>query len=389
MPVRRHWYQRLKCGAVMSAVEVAERFASAQVAPHASRWELERHWPLDALKAAASAGLTGLLVPAEMGGQDLGCRQMAGVMEKLAAADMCFAFALVVHNNLMGNIARNGSIDQRERWLPDLMSMKRVGTFLLTEPQSGSDAANVQTTATREGNEWVLNGAKAWASNGAGAQTLSVYAQTNPDAGARGVACFLVDADNPGVVRNAPYQMLGGHALGASGFRFEKCRIPESDMLVAPGQGFKAAMAGIDIARANVAAMCASMLRTSLNCALEYTKTHHAFGQSLFDHQGLQWSLADVATDCYAARLMAYDACDQIDAGGQAATDAAHAKKFATRVALRGISQCMQAMGANGMTHDYPLARHFASAKIAQYLDGTTEIQNVVISRALQRGPVD
>lgn len=371
-----------------SVTETAAQFASAQVEPNAPRWEAERRWPIETLQAAASAGLTGLLVPAEHGGQALSCREMAGVMEEIASADMAFAFALVVHNNLMGNIARNGTDDQRARWLPDLMSMDRVGTFLLTEPQSGSDAANVQTTAHREGGEWVLNGQKAWASNGAGARTLSVYAQTDPAAGSRGVACFLVDANSPGVIREAPYQMLGGHALGASGFRFENCRVPEGDLLIQPGDGFKAAMGGIDIARANVAAMCAGMLRTSLNCALEYTKTHRAFDKPLIDNQGLQWQLADVATDRYAARLMAYDACDQIDAGADAAMDAAHAKKFATRVALRGISQCMQAMGANGLKYEYPLARHFASAKIAQYLDGTTEIQNVVISRAMQRGPI-
>jgi alkylation response protein AidB-like acyl-CoA dehydrogenase len=198
----------------------------------------------------------------------------------------------------------------------------------------------------------------------------------------------LVDTDTPGVVREPAYEILGGHALGACGFRFESCKVSNADLLVGPEVGFKAAMAGIDIARASVAAMCAGMLRTSLNTALQTSRTRSAFGKTLDQFQGLQWQLADVATDRHAARLMAYEACGKIDRGEDAALDAAHAKKFATRAALSGISECMQAMGANGLKHEYPLARLLACAKIAQYLDGSTEIQNVVISRALQRGPV-
>ena len=369
-------------------VNIAADFARDHVMANAPQWEADRYWPLESLKAAADAGLTGLLVPAEQGGKALSCTAMARVMEELASADMAFAFALVVHNNLMGNIAKNGSQEIRERYLPALDRMDKAGTFLLTEPQSGSDAANVLTTATRDGEHWVLNGAKAWSSNGVGAQILSVYAQTDPSAGWRGVACFLVDTDTPGVIREPAYEILGGHALGACGFRFESARVPDTDLLVGPEAGFKAAMAGIDIARASVAAMCAGMLRTSLNTALETTRTRAAFGKTLDQFQGLQWQLADVATNRHAARLMAYEACGKIDRGEDAALDAAHAKKFATRVALTGISECMQAMGANGLKHEYPFARHLACAKIAQYLDGSTEIQNVVISRALQRGPV-
>lgn len=369
-------------------IKLAAQFAAEHVIPNAAAWEASRTWPRESLTAAASAQLTGLLVPTAHGGKALSCTAMARVMEELAAADMAFAFALVVHNNLMGNIAKAGSPSQRERFLPPLMSMDKVGSFLLTEPQSGSDAAVVLTTAVRDGDAWVLNGQKAWASNGVGANTLSVYAQTDPGAGWRGIACFLVDADSPGVIREPAYELLGGHALGACGFRFDGCRVDEADMLTPPGEGFKAAMAGIDIARANVAAMCAGMLKTSINTALRYGNEHGAFGKKLSDFQGLQWQLADVATDRHAARLMAFHACEKIDAGEDAAVDAAHAKKFATRVALSGVSQCMQAMGANGLKHEYALARHLAGAKIAQYLDGTTEIQNVVISRSLNRSQI-
>jgi alkylation response protein AidB-like acyl-CoA dehydrogenase len=369
--------------AEQAIVDNAADFAERVVAPHASAWETGRELPRDALRAAADAGLTGLLVPPALGGKGLSFTAMARVMEELAAADMAFAFSLVVHNNLMGAVASQAGEDLRERHLPALMTADRLGAFLLTEPGVGSDAAAIATTARRDGDGWIIDGAKAWATNAAAANTLSVYAQTDASAGWRGIACFLVDADAPGVIREPAYAMLGGHAMGAGGFRFEGCRVGDGEMLVPPGQGFKAAMAGIDVARANVAAMCCGMLRTGLDVALRYISERPAFGQAVADFQGMQWQLADVATDLHAARLMAYEATMAIDRDGSAPLPAAHAKKFATRAAMSGLNECMQALGANGLKHDYPLARHLAGAKIAQYLDGTTEIQNVVISRAL------
>jgi len=366
-----------------NVVDAAATFAREVVAPQAATWEQARSMPVATLRAAAEAGLTGLLLPAEAGGHGLSYTAMARVMEEMAAADMAFAFSLVVHNNLMGNIAANGDAAQQARHLPALLAGERIGAFLLTEPSGGSDAAAIRTRAVRDGDGWRLDGAKAWVTNAAHADLLSVYAQTEPEEGWRGIACFLVDAEAPGVVREPPYSLLGGHAMGAGGFGFEAVRVTDADMLVPPGRGFKAAMAGIDLARANVAAMCCGMLRTGLDVALRQASARMAFGQPVAAFQGLQWQLADVATDLHAARLMAYAATQGIDRDGAAPLAAAHAKKFATRVALTGLSQCMQALGADGLKQEHPLARHLAGAKIAQYLDGTTEIQNVVISRAL------
>jgi alkylation response protein AidB-like acyl-CoA dehydrogenase len=364
-------------------VEIAADFARRQVAPHSAQWEQERQQPQAALIAAAEAGLVGLLVPPELGGKGYSFTALVRVLEELAYWDLAFAFSVVVHNNLMFNIARNGTAGQHERFLPALMTMEKLGCFLLTEPGAGSDAAALATRARRDGDGWRLDGAKAWISNAACGGLLSVYAQTDPAEGHRGIACFLVDAEAPGVVREEPYQLLGAHALGTGGFRFENCFVAAEDMLLAPGQGFKAAMAGIDLARGSVAAMCTGIMRCGLDTAVAYMKKRQAFGRPIAEFQGLQWQIADVATDLHAARLMAYDAIAAIDRGEKAVLAAAHAKKFATRAALTGISQCMQAMGAQGLKQDTPLARHLACAKAAQYLDGSTEIQNVVISRAL------
>lgn len=369
----------------MDPVEAARAFAREVIEPNAARWEDERRYPREAVAEAAARGLCGLVVPAEMGGAGLGAAAMARVMEELASADMAFSFGLVVHNNLAGAIARHGDPRQVEAYLDDLVAGHRVGAFLLTEARGGSDAGAILTRARRETGGWVIDGEKAWVSNGAGADVLSVYAQTDPALGWRGIACFLVDADQPGVVREPAYRLMGGHALGTGAFRFEGCRVGEEALLLGPGDGFKAAMAGIDLARVNVAAMCCGMMRVGLDQALAATAERHAFGQAIADFQGIQWMLADAATDLEASRLLAYEAARLLDAGEDATLAAAHAKKFATRAALTRLADCMQAMGAPGYRADCPPSRHLACAKMAQYLDGTTEIQNVVISRALRR----
>ena len=368
-----------------SVVDVAIKFGESVIGPNARAWEKLGRVPEDVFKDAAGLGLCRLLVPEALGGLALSVSAMAAVMQALASHCFASAFSFVVHNNLAGNIARNANDTLQRRTLPPLMEGRRVGAFLLTEPQGGSDAAAITTRAVKTDGGWIINGEKAWVSNGTHATTLSVYAQTDPEAGSRGIGCFLVDTESPGVVRGAAYELLGGHALGTSGFKFEKCEVADHAVLVAPGNGFRAAMQGIDLARVNVAAMCCGMLESALSVALETVGERRAFGRRIGEFQGIQWMLADVATDLEAAKALAYRAAALVDAGDNATLASAHAKKFATRVALNGITECMQTMGAAGLSLTHPLARHLAAAKMAQYLDGTTEIQNVVISRGLIR----
>ena len=372
-----------------AVVEAARAFAREVIEPNAAAWEEAGRVPAEAFREAAKRGLCGLTAPEESGGCGLAMPAMALAVEAFASACTASAFGLVVHNNLARNLSRNGTTAQQSRWLPSLIAGERIGAFLLTEPQGGSDAAAITTAARRDGSGWRLDGVKAWVSNGVSADVLSVYAQTDPAAGWRGIACFLVEADAPGVFRGPAYRLLGGHALGAGGFRFEGCRVDTDAVLLGPGDGFKAAMAGIDFARVNVAAMCCGMLGRSLDTALAFAARRRSFGRATLEHQGLQWLLADVATDLEAARLLTARAAALLDGGGGNHTlAAAHAKKFATRAALARIGDCMQAMGAPGLRAEHPLARHHACAKIAQYLDGTTEIQNVVIGRAIASGPL-
>jgi len=358
-------------------------FADQAIAPAAAAWERDREFPLSTLQDAAREGYLGLLVPRSLGGLGLRPTAMAACMDTLAARDFFFAFSLVVHNNLTGAIAREGRDEHRLRYLPELQSGSRIGAFLLTEPGGGSDAAAITTRAGPDGAGWRLSGEKAWISNAVGAGLLSVYAQTDPDLGSRGIAAFLVEAENPGVVRLPGYEILGGHALGTGGFRFDDCPVSRTALFLVPGRAFKAAMGGIDLARVNVAAMCCGMLHTAIGGAVTYSRERRAFGRPLADNQGLSWMLADAATDLAAARALTREAARQLDAGESATLAAAHAKKFATRAAMTHIAQCMQVYGARGMAADLPLGRHLTAAKMSQYLDGTTEIQNLVIGRAL------
>ncbi len=365
-------------------VETTRTFAQAQIDPNAANWERDRRLPTEAIHAAADAGLCNLLVPKAQGGKGLGVSDLAAVMEALAAADMAFAFSLICHNNLAGGIAARGSAEQQAAYLGPMSRGEMLGAFLLTEPGVGSDAAAIATTAVGDGDGWVLNGEKAWITNATDADVLSVYAQTNPGSGAGGIAAFLVRADQPGVARTGPYQMFGAHATGAGGFTFTDVRLSADQLFIPPGQAFRAAMVAIDVARIVVAAMCTGMLRRGLSTAIDYLQKRPAFGSPLSEKQGLQWMLSDVATQTEAAAALAAEAARAIDASEpRAGVLAAHAKKFATRAAMSGLAECMQAMGANGYRHDWPIARHLASAKMAEYLDGTSEVQNIVIARTL------
>lgn len=366
-------------------IDAARTFASDVIAPNAQGWERDRAMPRSVFIQAADAGLCGLLVPQSLGGSGISFQAMAKVMEELSYADFAAAFALVVHNNFCRSLSANGSAALQERYLGPCRDGTAIGSFLLTEPQSGSDAANLQTVAVADGDDWVINGTKAWVTNSDKADVLAIYLQTDASKGWRGIACVLVDREAEGVEATGSYEMLGSHAMGAGGMTFSDVRVPQSQTMIASGAGFKAAMGGIDVARATVAAMCAGMLRCGLDVAYAHALNRQAFGQKIADFQGVQWQLADVATDLHAITLMAYDAARAIDAGENVPLPAAHAKKFATRAALTGLSQCMQAMGADGLQQDHPLARHLAGAKAAQYMDGTTEIQNVVISRGMRK----
>jgi alkylation response protein AidB-like acyl-CoA dehydrogenase len=368
-------------------VDTARAFAREVVMPQAARWERERRMPLDALRAAAALGLTRIEVPVAQGGLGMSFFAKLRVTEELARACMAFAFSLVNVHNTAWRIATAGKPDHVARLLPALLRAERLGGAALTEPAAGSDFAAITTMARKvpeeAGGGWRLDGEKAWITNAAHGDVFVTYAQTDPAARGRGIACFLVDGTRPGFERVPPFQLMGGHAIGVGGFRLTDYRASDDDVLYPAGTAFKAALGGINGARTYVAAMCCGMLEEALACALRYGAARETFGKRVIDHQGVAWKLAKVANDLEAARLLAYRAAALIDARQDALLAASHAKKFASDMIVQRLADCMQAMGAAGLREDHPIGRHLALARIANYVDGSTEIQNERIAATL------
>ncbi|MDO9126090.1 MAG: acyl-CoA dehydrogenase family protein, partial [Parvibaculum sp.] len=324
-------------------LDSAAAFSRATIAPNAAAWERERRQPVEALREAAALGLLRLETSKEAGG--LGHRYMVklALCEEMSRADMAFAFSLVNTQNVAARLAYSATARHRDEHVPALMSGSIFGATALSEPGAGSDFSAIRTSATKVEGGWRLDGEKGWITNAGIADLFITYVQTDPSAGWRGIACFLVDARRPGFRRAEPYALMGGHAIGAGGFTLENYLAPDDDMLAPPGDAFKLAMKGVNGARVYVAAMCAGMLAASLETALAYGAGRQAFGKKLTEHQGLNWSLGDVANDLEALRGLTLSAGRLIDQGGDAVMAAAHAKKFAGRVTLPRIADCIQA----------------------------------------------
>ena len=370
-------------------LETARAFSRREVAPNAARWERERSYPRETIRAAAALGLARIQVPAAQGGLELRFRAKLRIVEEIARDDFAFAFALVNTHNAASRLARDGSDGQRARYLAGLMSGELIGAVSLTEPGAGSDFPAIATRAERVAGGWRLNGEKAWLTNGAAVDVVLVYAQAQAGAGAKGIAAFIVDAERAGFERGAAYALAGAHAIGAAGFRLNDYFAADDDLFYAPGSAFRNALDSITGARIYVAAMCCGMLEESLALALARLRARSSFGRPLIERQGLRWMLADAATDLQAARLLTYRAARLLEAGEDAVPAAAHAKKFAARMAEAHLRECMQAYGAEGLMDAHPFGRHLAAARAAHYADGSTEIQNERIAAWLERAVFD
>lgn len=364
-----------------------------ELADQVIEWDRNRGLDASVFTHAAELGLTGIEVPKYLGGLGFGFRQKIRVAEILSRTSMAFAFSLINTQNVTARLAEIGSPSHKRDLVPDLLAGRRVGSTALTEPGAGSDFAAISTTATEKADGWVLNGEKAWITNAAISDVIICYAQTEPGSGGKGIASFVIDAKRPGFERLAPYQLNGGHIIGTGRFRLDNYQADSADLLTEPGSGFKSAMSGVNGARIYVAAMCCSMVHSALGLAVEFGSERTAFGKTLLEHQGLAWSLASVANQLEAAQLLTERAVTAFEADdmSEVVLAAAHAKKFATEMAEPAIAACIQAMGAEGLRDTHPLGRHLADARIANFVDGSTEIQTERIARSLAtsyRAPV-
>lgn len=363
----------------------AIEYGRTEIARHAKEWELGRRPPLDAIRQACAAGFASMELPREFGGPALPFSAKMRLAEEFSKHDLPFTFALMQQQNVLVRIAQVAPPSVARALVPRMLTGELIGCTAMSEPMAGSDFGAIRTRATRVAGGWELTGEKAWIANAAVADVILTYAQTDPAAGNKGIACFIVRADAPGFRRHPAYELHGGHAIGVGGFALERHFVPDDAVLYPPGDGFKSAMQSVNGARVYVSAMNAGLLDASLATALHYGEQREAFGARLLDFQGLRWKLVDVATELEALRLLTYRAARLIDGGEDAQQAAAMAKKFGNERALGGVAACMQAMGANGLRADYPLARHLAAAKLLAYTDGSIEMMNERIAHLLRK----
>jgi alkylation response protein AidB-like acyl-CoA dehydrogenase len=366
------------------AIEDAARaFATAEIAPHAARWDEDKHFPVDVLRQAAALGFAGVYVKEDVGGSALTRQDAVIVFEALSAGDVSTAAFLSIHNMASWMIDRFGTDDLRRRYLPRLTSMELIASYCLTEPGAGSDAASLATTARREGETYVIDGAKAFIS-GAGTSDVYVVMARTGGAGSGGVSTFVVENGTPGLSFGAQERKLGWNSQPTAMVHFDNAVVPAANRVGDEGQGFRIAMAGLDGGRLNIAACSLGGAGFALETARAYLETRKQFGRPLKDFQGLQFKIADMATELEAARLMVRRAAAALDAGDPDATKlCAMAKRFATDAGFEIANQALQLHGGYGYLKDYPLERIVRDLRVHQILEGTNEIMRVIIAREL------
>src|SRR5690606_3295108 len=365
---------------------MARDFAVTEMLPQAARWDAERHFPVATLRKAAELGFAGIYVAEDVGGSNLTRLDAAIIFEELAAACPSTAAYISIHNMAAWMIDRFGKEDQRQAFLPKLMTMEHFASYCLTEPSSGSDAASLRTRAERDGDHYVLNGSKAFIS-GAGFSDLYVVMARTGGEGPKGISTLVVEKGTPGLSFGANEKKMGWNAQPTGIVNFDNCRVPVANRLGEEGQGFKIAMSGLDGGRINIGACSLGGAQEALNRSIEYAKTRQQFGKPIAEFQVNQFKLADMATELEAARLLLYRAACALDeALPEKSKLSAMAKRFATDTGFRIANEALQIHGGYGYLKDYEIARIVRDLRVHQILEGTNEIMRVVISREMLRG---
>ena len=365
--------------------ETARQFARDEWLPHAPGWDEREEFPEAALRAAAALGFAGIYVRDQFGGTGLTRLDAALIFEELATACVSTAAYLSIHNMASWMIDRFGDEAQRARFLPKLMSMEHFASYCLTEPGSGSDAAALATRAVRDGDCYVLNGAKAFISGG-GRSDIYVAMVRTGEPGAKGISCLVVEDGTPGLSFGKKERKLGWNTQPTAMVVFEDCRVRVANRLGAEGEGFSIAMQGLDGGRINIGACSLGGARASFEAARGYMLERRQFGHRLADFQALQFKLADIATELDAARLMLWRAATSLDRGdGDATQHCAMAKRFATDAGFRACNEALQLHGGYGYLKDFPIERYLRDVRVHQILEGTNEIMRVIIARRLLR----
>jgi len=367
------------------AVQDAVRaYVQDRIAPHAARWDKEHHFPAEALAGLAALGCYGVAVPAEWDGAGLDYLALAVILEEIAAGDGGTSTVVSVNNCPVCSILMAwGNAAQKERWLRPLARGAMLGAFCLTEPHVGSQADGLRTTARRDGDHYVLDGVKQFITSGKHGDVAIVMAVTDKAAGKRGISAFVVPTDTPGYSVARLEDKMGQHSSDTAQILFEGCRVPAENRLGDEGQGLKIALSGLEGGRIGIAAQSLGMARAAFEAALDYAKQRVAFGQPIFEHQAVQFRLAEMATKIEAARALIHHAASLKDAGRPCLKEAAMAKLFASEMAEAVCSAAIQVHGGYGYVSDFPVERIYRDVRVCQIYEGTSDVQKILIGRAL------
>ena len=359
-------------------------FSQQQLTPNAARWDREREFPHDVLKQLAALGAFGVAVPQEQCGAGLDYLSLALVIEEIAAGDGGVSTIISVNNCPVCSIGMSYANESQQRdWLLPLAKGDMLGAFCLTEPHAGSDASALRTTARRDGDSYVLNGVKQFITSGKNADVAIVMAVTDKAAGKRGISAFWVPTNTPGYIVARIEEKLGQHSSDTAQILFEDCRIPAANLIADEGMGYKIALSGLEGGRIGIAAQSVGMAQAAFDAALLYSKDRQSFDKPLFEHQAVQFRLADMATQIEAARQLVWHAATMKDAGVPCLKEAAMAKLFASEMAEKVCTEAIQIHGGYGYLADFPVERIYRDVRVCQIYEGTSDIQKILIGRAL------
>ena len=364
--------------------ETARSYASEHIAPFAAQWDRDATFPAEALRGLAKLGFYGMLVPEQHGGCDIGYVAAALVLEEIGVADAACSTIVSVTNSVgCMPLLQYGTAQQQRDFLAPLARGDKLAAFCLTEPQAGSDASGLKTRAQARGGDYVLNGTKQFITSGKNADIAIVFAVTDPAAGKRGISAFIVPTDTPGYRVASVETKMGQRASDTCQIAFEDCVVPAQNLLGDEGQGYKIALGNLEGGRIGIAAQCVGIARAALEAATLYSREREAFAKPLSEHQAVAFKLADMATQIEAARQLTLHAAALKDAGAPCLSEASMAKLFASEIAERVCSDAIQIHGGYGYLQDFPVERFYRDVRACQIYEGTSEVQKMVISRAL------
>jgi len=367
--------------------QMVRDFGAKEITPHRDQWDEEQHFPVDVMKKLGGLGLMGVLVPQEYGGSGFGYEEYVTAILELSKVDPSIGLSMAAHNSLCsGHIMQFANDEQKKRWLPKLATAEWIGAWGLTEPNTGSDAGNMKTTAVQDGDYWVINGAKNWITHGISRDIAVVIVRTGEKGDSHAMTAFVVENGTEGFKGGRKENKLGMRLSETAEMIFEDCRVHKDNMLGNVGEGFIQAMKVLDGGRISIAALSLGIAEGAYEAALAYSKERHQFNQPISSFQGIAFKLADMATELEGAKLLTFQAADLKNKGKSVYKESAMAKYYASEVAVRNSVEAVQIFGGYGYTKDYPVEKYYRDSKLCTIGEGTSEIQKLVISRSILKG---